>query len=407
MPEWLPILDRVAQSGKPERFERRAISSGRWQDYQVFPAGSGKDRIGILSSDFTSRKLAEDALRDSEAKFRAIANTSPVIIWMSDADSRVVFVNQPWLDFTGQSLESALGEGWSHLIHPEDLPVMLSIYERARGRQEVFYVDFRLRRADGEYRSFVSTCAPRVHGDGSFAGYAGSSIDVTERRQAEEALATINQRLADAQEDERARIARELHDDVVQRLVGLGWRLGAVRDPSPVPASEGATQEIDDVRAEIMSLAKDVQALSHRLHPAWLEFLGIAAAVRALCREMSRHSGVEIVCQVDNIPDGLSRENAICLHRVLQEALQNAVKHSHATKVEVSLRSVLCEVEMTVRDFGVGFDPGARVHPGLGLTSMKERLKSVGGRLSITSQPDGTTIQAYVPIAPAEPDKPA
>ncbi|HEX5006194.1 MAG TPA: PAS domain S-box protein [Hyphomonadaceae bacterium] len=396
LPEWLSILDRVAQSGKSERFEKFATSTDRWQDYHLFPVGT--DRVGILSSDISGRKLAEDALRESEEKFRAIANTSPVIIWMSDAGSKCVFVNQPWLDFTGQTLEQALDDGgWSAQIHPEDVPVCTSIYRQALERLERFQMYFRLRRADGEYRWIVSSGAPRYHADGSFAGYVGSSIDVTERRQAEEALATINQRLADAQEDERARIARELHDDVVQRLVGLGWRLGAAG--SPAPASSCAIAEIDNVRSEIMSLARDVQTLSHRLHPGWMEVLGIAAAAKALCREMSRQSGVEIVCRVECIPEGLPRDNAVCLHRVLQEALQNAIKHSRAAEVEVSIRAVLDEVEMTVKDFGVGFDPVARGHQGLGLTSMRERLKAVGGRLSIVSQQNGTTIHAFVPIA--------
>jgi PAS domain S-box-containing protein len=403
LPEWLPIVDRVAQTGNSERFERLASSTGRWQDYHVSPAG--KDRIGILSSDIMSRKVAEEALRQSEEKFRAIANTAPVIIWMSDVDNRCEYVNQPWLDFTGQSLEAVIGEGWAQPIHPEDVASCMSIYTQALERRDRFQMYFRLRRVDGEYRWIVSTGAPRYHADGSFAGYVGSSVDVTERRQAEEALATINQRLADAQEDERARIARDLHDDVVQRLVGLGWRLGAACDPAPV--SENAIGEIGDVRAELMNLAREVQALSHRLHPAWMEFLGIAAAVRALCRDMSRQSGVEIACHVEDVPEGLSRDNAVCLQRVLQEALQNAVKHSRAARVEVSLRAVHDDIEMTVKDFGVGFDPLAQGRQGLGLTSMKERLKAVRGRLSISSQPDGTTIQAYVPIAQSEPDKPA
>jgi PAS domain S-box-containing protein len=399
LPEWLPIIDRVAQTGNSERFERFASSTCRWQDYHVFHAG--KDRVGVLSSDIMSRKLAEEALRESEEKFRAMANTAPVIIWMSDVESRCEYVNQPWLDFTGQSLEEATGEGWAQPIHPEDIPAIQSSYRQARERREVFHVDFRLRRADGEYRWVACSGAPRQHADGSFAGYVGSSIDVTERRQAEEAMATMNQRLADAQDDERARIARELHDDVVQRLVGLGWRLGAASGPSPAEESESGVREIENIRSEMMSLAKDVQALSHRLHPGWIEFLGIAAAARVLCREVSRHSGVEIVCHVEGVPDGLSRENAVCLHRVLQEGLQNAIKHSRAPKVDVSIRAVRDEIEMTVKDFGVGFDPGARAHQGLGLTSMRERLKAVGGRLSIWSEPDGTTLQAYVPVAGA------
>lgn len=404
VPEWLPIFDRVAQTGKPERFEKVVAYNGRWQHFHLFPAGSGKDRVGILAKDVTGRKLAEAKLLESEEKFRAIANTSPVIIWMADADSKCVFVNQPWLEFTGQSLEEALSDGgWSARIHPDDVPTCTAIFRHARERLEKCQMEFRLRRADGEYRWIVSSSAPRFHEDKTFAGYVGSSIDVTERRQAEEALATINQRLTDAQEDERSRIARELHDDVVQRLVGLGWRLGAASDPAP--GSQNSIPEIESVRAEIMGLAKDVQALSHRLHPAWMEFLGVAGAVRALCREVSRRSGIDIACHIEEIPDGLSRDNAVCLHRVLQEALQNAIKHSQSARVEVSLRSVLNEIEMTVQDFGVGFDPVARGQ-GLGLTSMKERLKAIGGRLSIFSQPNGTTIQAYAPIAQAETAQP-
>ncbi|HEX5008647.1 MAG TPA: PAS domain S-box protein [Hyphomonadaceae bacterium] len=401
LPEWLPVFDGVARTGKPERFEKFSTVTGHWQHYHVFPAGSGEDRVGILAYNISSRKLAEEQLRESEAKFRAIANTSPVIIWMSDENSKVAFVNQSWLDFTGQSLEEALGDGWSQPIHPEDVLLMQPIYERALERREVFNVDFRLRRADGEYRSFVSTCAPRFHNDGSFAGYAGCSIDVTERRQAEEALASFNQQLADAQENERARIARELHDDVVQRLVGLGLQLGNAG--RSLPAHEEAFGEIQNARSAVLSLARDAQTLSQRLHPTWLEILGIAGAARGLCREVSRHSGVEIEWHIEDAANGLADDAALCLYRVLQEALQNAIKHSRAARVEVSLRAMDAEVEMVVKDFGGGIAPAAARFPALGLTSMKERLNTVGGRLSVRSQQGGTTIRACVPITGVAP----
>lgn len=293
--------------------------------------------------------------------------------------------------------------GWGLPIHPDDVPSIQSTYSDAHERRESFQVYFRLRRADGEYRWIVSSGAPRFDGEGSFAGFVGSSIDITERRQAEEALATINQRLADAQEDERGRIARELHDDIVQRLAALGWQIGGVSDPAHV--SETATRELAGIRAEVMNLAKDVQALSHRLHPAWIELFGIGPAANALCRGISRQSGVEIDCQIEDVPEVFSRKSAVCLHRVLQEALQNAVKHSRSPGIEVSLRVSGDDIEMVVKDFGIGFDPGTQAHRGLGLTSMKERLKAVGGRLSIASQPDGTTIHAYVPMAQSEADR--
>src|SRR5262249_49446141 len=156
-------------------------------------------------------------------------------------------------------------------------------------------------------------------------------------------------------------------------------------------------REFGSIRAEVMNLARDVQALSHRLHPAWIEFFGIGPAAKALCRGVSRQSGVEIDCQIEDVVETLSRKSAVCLHRVLQEAMQNAVKHSGSAKVEVSLRAAGDEIEMVVKDFGVGFDPALRGHNGLGLTSMKERLKGVGGRFSVVSLQGGTTIKAHVP----------
>ena len=136
-----------------------------------------------------------------------------------------------------------------------------------------------------------STGMPRYHGDGSFAGYIGSAIDVTERRRAAEALATINQRLIDAHEEERSRIARELHDDISQRLALLTMSLDALARTSAASAPDGR-QTIEEARDQARTLARDVQAVSHRLHPAHLEFLGIAGAAAALCREISRGCAV-------------------------------------------------------------------------------------------------------------------
>jgi signal transduction histidine kinase len=143
-----------------------------------------------------------------------------------------------------------------------------------------------------------------------------------------------------------------------------------------------------------------VQALSHRLHPARVEYLGLAAAAGALCRELSSHSGVEVGYSAEAIPEDLSGRVAVCLYRVLQEALHNAIKHSGARKAEVSLLGLADRIELTVHDLGVGFDPVATQVQGLGLTSMKERLTAVRGQLVIRSAPQqGTTISVHVPLA--------
>jgi signal transduction histidine kinase len=260
-------------------------------------------------------------------------------------------------------------------------------------------MEYRLRRHEGELRWIVDAGVPRYNGGGSFVGYIGSAIDVSERRQAEEALATIHQRLIDAQEKERRRIAQELHDDICQRLALLSISLDLLARSAPTSSAEGR-QKIQEAREKVEHLALDVQALSHRLHPSRLDHLGIEAAAAALCCEVSSQQGVEVSFHAVSVPQGLSRRITICLYRVLQEALQNAIKHSGARKVEVALRREGdYRLELTVRDRGVGFDLEATHGLGLGLISMKERLKTVHGRLAISSQPKhGTTLQAWVPL---------
>jgi PAS domain S-box-containing protein len=356
------------------------------------------DVLARQAADLIERTRGEEALRESEERFRLIANSVPVIVWMSDATKGCSYVNQTWLDLTGQSLDMVLGNGWTDRIHPADVAPCYDVYARAFDRRELFQIDFRLRRGDGQYRWIVSTGAPRYHGDGSFAGYIGSAMDVTERRLADEALATINQRLIDAQEEERSRIARELHDDVSQRLALVTVSLDMLAQTSAAASTEDR-QKLEKAREELTNLARDVRALSHRLHPARLEYLGIGAAAAALCRDMASQRAVEVSFDAESVPEATPRRVAECLYRVLQEALQNAVKHSGVRQIDVSLRGGADQIELTVRDRGAGFKVSETEGCGLGLTSMKERVRTVGGQLAIRSERRrGTTICAIVPL---------
>jgi signal transduction histidine kinase len=147
-------------------------------------------------------------------------------------------------------------------------------------------------------------------------------------------------------------------------------------------------------------LGSDIQALSHRLHSSKLEYLGIATAANGFCKELSELQKVQITFRHEGIPHSLPKEISLCLFRVLQEALQNAVKHSGDWDFSVELLGTSDEIELTVNDQGVGFDQQhAFNHHGLGLISMRERLKLVGGEFSIKSEPShGTTISARVPL---------
>jgi signal transduction histidine kinase len=164
----------------------------------------------------------------------------------------------------------------------------------------------------------------------------------------------------------------------------------------------GFHNHLGQVRQRLLDLAKDIQALSHRLHSSKLEYLGIVAAAKGFCRELSEQQKVEIDFSHANIPEGVPMEISLCLFRVLQEALQNAVKHSGVQQFAVQLHGAEGELQLTVSDQGVGFDPHDAIkRHGLGLISMRERLHLAGGRISLESQPgNGTRIHARVPFSP-------
>ena len=225
--------------------------------------------------------------------------------------------------------------------------------------------------------------------------------EVAERVLAEDALSEANRRLIEAHEEERTRIARELHDDISQRVALLAIQLDRMSLNHPASAPD-LKQAIEEAGRQTAELGNDIQALSHRLHNSKLEYLGLAAAIDSFCTELSARHGAAIAVRSENIPRDLPVEMSLCLYRVAQEALQNATKHSGSRHVEVSLKGTGNEIILTVRDFGTGFDLHDAVKGrGLGLISMKERLNLVGGNLSIESQPLlGTAIHAHVAFRP-------
>ena len=361
----------------------------------------GRKLFTVIIRDITERRLAEQAIRESEERFRLVANTAPVMIWMSGTDKLCNYFNQPWLDFTGRSIEAELGNGWAEMVHPEDFQKCLDTYQAAFDRHDTFEMQYRMRRHDGEYRWLLDIGVPRFGSDGSFAGYIGSCIDVTERKLAEETMADIGRRLIEAHEEERTWIGRELHDDINQRLALAVIELeqwGHSR--SEVDLHE----HIGHIKQRLSDLGKDVQALSHRLHSSKLDYLGLTVAAGSFCREFSEQQKVEIDFTHARMPSSVPKEISLCLFRILQEALQNAVKYSGVRHFRVNLEGAPAEIQLTVSDHGIGFDQhNAFSGRGLGLISMRERAQLVKGELSVTSQPTGgTTVLARVPFKAEE-----
>jgi signal transduction histidine kinase len=207
----------------------------------------------------------------------------------------------------------------------------------------------------------------------------------------QQALAAVNRKLIDAQEQVRTRIARELHDNISQRLALLTYELGAQ------PGSHGNAVGIE---ARLSEIAADVRALSHNLHSPKLDLLGLATGMQMLCREFGEQQQVQVALDAHNAPAQVSPETALCLYRILQEALHNAAKHSGVRNVDVRLWETKDAIHLQISDQGAGFDvETSKRSPGIGLVSMQERITLVGGELSIESAPQrGTTIHARVPM---------
>ena len=365
----------------------------------VKDAGGNFSQSSSLQADIPDRERIQKMLLESEERFRLAADAAPVLIWMSGTDKLCDYFNSPWLQFTGRSLEQELGNGWAEGVHPEDLRRCLETYTTAFDRRESFEMEYRLRRHDGEYRWVYDKGAPRFNPDGTFAGYIGSCTDVTEHKLAEEALSSISRQLIEAHEQERTWIARELHDDINQRLALVAINQEGLKQSLHAPAAE-LQRGIEETAKQVSNLISDIHALSHRLHSSKLDSLGLAAAVSGFCKELSDREKVKIDFRSEGIPSQLPEAISLCLFRVLQEALQNATKHSGAKHFQVSLAGSMNTLELTVSDQGLGFDlEEALKGSGLGLTSMKERLRLVSGEFSVDSQLErGTTIRARVPL---------
>jgi len=352
--------------------------------------------LGLLWQRARRRKTEAD-LRRSEEKFSRSFRHSPLAIAITSTnDARYVDVNETFEEQTGWRRDEVIGRTPLDInlwVDPKQRSVFIG---QVLAGGNVRDVEVKFRRKDGQIRTSLGSAELiEVAGERCVLSVIA---DVTERKAAEEALASLGGRLIEAQEAERTRIARELHDDINQRLAMVAVTLKTLKQH--VPASEvKANGYLDDACKRISELEDDVQALSHRLHSPKLEYLGLEAAAESFCAEVSEQQNVEIDFQCDGVPEALSDEISLCLFRVLQEAVHNAVKYSGVGKFDVFLTRTSSEIQLRVHDSGAGFDTAATNGHGLGLTSMKERLKLVNGQLSIDSKPQhGTTIVARVPL---------
>jgi signal transduction histidine kinase len=227
--------------------------------------------------------------------------------------------------------------------------------------------------------------------------------DVTRRREAEEELRNLGGRLINAQEEERTRLARELHDDLSQRLAILSFEIDQMR-PQILNSQPGLKNAVERLSERTQELSSDIHRLSYQLHPFKLDHLGLSAAIESLCAELSLHQELEIKFRQNGFPAVLPADVTLCVFRIAQESLHNVVKHSGASEAQVVVTKTTAAVRLRVSDNGTGFDIElAKRKKRLGLISMRERLRLVAGTLSIRSRPhQGTQIDVLIPLTPRQ-----
>jgi signal transduction histidine kinase len=358
----------------------------------------------VLAALVEERKQVEEQLREGEERLRLAVQAGMMYAFEWDmANDTIVRTGQcrdvlNWMDDPMRDT----GRQFIGRVHPDDREAYATTETGRTPDNPTYRISYRMLRPDGGVVWLEESGHAFFDGKGRMLRIIGMVANVTEQKQAEEAISNVSRRLIQAHEEERTRIARDLHDDVNQRLALVAIRLQQVEQLEQSPSKSVAEvcshlRELEQVIAEI---GIDVQAISHRLHSSKLEYMGLVAAARSFCNEFSEQQKVEITFAHDEISHTLPQEISLCLFRVLQEALQNGVKHSGVRRFDVELRDTSGSIDLSVRDSGSGFEveEAMKTH-GLGLISMAERLKLVDGQLSIDSQPQrGTTIHARVPL---------
>lgn len=386
-----------ASAGRQLEYRCAAVGGDRWFLMTAEPLRRVEHGAVVTHFDITERKMSEIALCESEARFRLMADALPVAIWMSDTSGDCIYVNDLWLRMVGRDLHEEVGIGWLESVHPADRAECRARILSAFAVREPFRIEYRVRAGGGEWRTVIDTGMPRYGSDGAFRGYVGGCLDITERTQAEAALHDLNQRLMAAQDDERRRIARDLHDHLSQQLALLAIDLQQLAMNPPASTAE-AMPAVHEAWRRTTEIASDVHALSHRLHPSKMEALGLVTTIKAHCRDLSRQNLV-VDFMSENVPGNVAAERAVSIFRVVEEALSNVSRHSGASSARVALVGGDDDLLLRITDNGRGFKTRVR-HSGIGLVSMRERVEALDGTLEVTSVPGrGTVLEARIPMA--------
>lgn len=418
----VPVLD-VLRGGAVNNVEllirRSGSQEGTWLDVS---ARTLKDETGtalgsvLVFHDLTRRKLVEEALRASEERYRMLIEQAPVVSWTADEHGRTSYISPNVTAVYGYTPEEICeGEAalWLDRIHPEDTDRVRNAYA-ALFTTHSFEIEYRIRRKDGQWIWAHDRAIATFEKDG-VRWAQGVLLDITDLKQVEEQLQlaldrlrTFSTRLETVREEERARIARELHDELGVALTCIKIdlsRLNTMIERAPVTSDRAQLQS--RIRSMVEFVDKTIPAVQRivtQLRPSVLDDLGLVAAIEWQCRDFQKHTGIACACTASTEDIRLDPAPATAVFRICQEALTNVARHASATTVTVSLEDKPGHLVLTVQDNGVGIPEEKVTDPqSLGLLGIRERASLFGGRLSIKGSPGkGTTVTLYLPEGPKD-----
>jgi PAS domain S-box-containing protein len=418
-PEDRERMTQIIRSGAGAEFDIefrifRGDGSMRWIRDRGFPIRdqSGQIyRIAGIANDITERKLAEEALRDSEERFRQLTENIREVFWLRSPDfKQLLYVSPMYEKVCGKPLDVIYATGVDlEVVHPEDRSRIIEMIQSLGGQE--FEIEYRIIGKEGEVRWLRDRGFPIRNQDGEIYRIGGVAEDITDRKKAEERLKASSEQLRalsaslqSAREKEATRIAHQIHDELGGILTGLRWELEALEKMIHQPADPACLKAMQDKLAVMVGLTDTtinvVRRVASELRPSILDDLGLVEAVEWQTQQFQARTGIECHCDcsLQSIP--LSDQQCTTLFRIVQEALTNILRHAQATRVAVAMKEVNGMLELKIIDNGRGITQAEMFNKkSLGLLGMRERAHLIGGQVDIIGlRGGGTTVHVRVPL---------
>ena len=438
IPERWKEVHRRALAGETLRSEEDSFNQFdgtiqllRWE---VLPWRKADGAIGgilIFSEDITKRKQNENALQESEERFRTMANAIPQLAWIAHADGYIFWYNQRWFEYTGTTLEQMKGWGWQSVHDPEKIPKVLDRWKSSIATGDPFDMDIPLRRADGVFRPFLTKVMPLKDSEGRVVQWFGTNTDVTEYKKMEQSLRdsesqlkiqnenlentviertqqvrSLSKALTVAEQRERQRFSQILHENLQQTLFGAKMQLDLVDCGAPESSKENI-QDIALVKQLILKAITTTKSLAIELNPPILKTEGLDAALKWLAKHMEERYGLTTFIDVSKDLSNIQDVDQILIIQLTRELLFNILQHARTKEVVLAGKKIDGGIVITLEDKGVGFDVEEvrkrDIHKsGMGFFSIEERLRLFGGKLEIHSEPNkGTQVTITIPMSEA------